>query len=334
VRLTQESPTFLLPIEKEIQKLDKKNFACVNVLFGDEHYFVNEFIRSVMRNGVEDSSKSFNLDVLQGNDVALDTILACARQLPMAGMFDVATAQRRVVIVRNFELGRKKENEEKLFFYFQKPANETVLVLDMPKLDMKMELYKKLSAEKYVSVVHCKALSDEQAIALLAREFAHRKKNISKEHCERIRSTTGNSVSELLGTVEKIVTFLGERDSISVNELREIVSNSNTYDVWDLQNAVHERNLSRALEIAQRLLETGESSVGMLAMLSNFFMRQLQPKHRLNYGKTTKYANAEIRKNLSLLVAADSKRKSSSLDDYALMTQLLLEIVPKAFVRK
>lgn len=329
MKQTQVQTAFLLPIEKEIQKLEKKNFERVYILFGDEHYFVNAFIHSVMRNGVEDSSKPFNLDVLQGNEIALDKILACARQLPMTGMFDDAIAQRRVVIIRNFELGRKKENEEKLFSYVQKPASETVLVLDMPKLEMKSELFKKFSTEKYVSVIHCKALSDEQAVAWLEREFANRKKNISKEYCERIRSTAGNSVSELFNTVEKIVMFLGEHDSISANELREIVSNSSTYDVWDLQNAVHERNLPHALEIALRLLETGESSVGMFAVLSNFFMRQLQPKNRLNFGKPTKYANAEIRRNLSLLITADAKRKSSSLDDDALLTKLLCEIILK-----
>ena len=97
--------------------------------------------------------------------------------------------------------------------------------------------------------------------------------------------------------------------------------------MWKLQKAVTEKNLPRSLEILQRLLETGNEPVAIVAMLSGLFIRGMQAKQ--TYGeRPAHYSYAEMHNALHTLLLTDEKLKTSSSDKEMWMTQLLQKIVP------
>ncbi|MBS4028088.1 MAG: DNA polymerase III subunit delta [Ignavibacteriales bacterium] len=316
---------FSLPFERIFETLTKKKFSPVYIIYGEEHFLRQQFIMEVVNNATDESTRVFNLDVLQGNETPLDRILSCAKQVPMNMLsFDDGNMTRRIVIVKNFELGRKKESEEKLFSYLRTPASSTVLTLEIPKLDLKSELYKKLST--VAVMVPCVPLSDDQALLWLGNEFSRRQLTISREVSLKILTSVGNSLNELTNAVEKILSFVGERTVISADDVKGVVGFSKVYDFDDLWKSFMQRNYPGALEILYKSIEKGEEEVGLLARLSIFLMNQL--RWRKPTGDKG-FSDRELHRSLSLFLQTDAKLKSAGTDKQVLMTLLLSEIVPQ-----
>ena len=233
--------------------------------------------------------------------------------------------ERRVVIIRGFELGRKKSNEELCFNYLGNPTPTTILVLEMPKLETKSELFKKISSK--TTVIICEPLNDVSILSWLEIEFKKQKRNASQAVCSKLQSYVGNSLNDLSQAIAKIILFAGTRIDISEKDVEEIIGNSRTYDVWKLQKSVAEKNLPRSMEILQRLLATGSEPIALVAMLSGLFIRGMQSKP--TYGeRPVQYSYAEMHNALYTLLLTDEKLKSSSADKEMWMTQLLHQIVP------
>src|SRR5437899_1473894 len=90
----------------------------------------------------------------------------------------------------------------------------------------------------------------------------------------RIRSTiealelfvllTGGDTRQIENELEKIDTFLGKDRAVRVELVRELVPLSRAGVIFELSNALAERDLELALTLARRLLEEGESAIGIL----------------------------------------------------------------------
>jgi DNA polymerase-3 subunit delta len=163
-----------------------------------------------------------------------------------------------------------------------------------------------------------------------------------------LQSFVGNSLRELANEIDKVMIAVGDKQNITPADIEHVVGVSREFSVFELANKTGEKNLPKALEIADRMLNSGESAVGMVAALTNHFVRlwKLQDALRqrkseqemLQYVYFNSYAlksslvqvknyNAdEIENAFVLLTDADLALKSSA-DAKLVVTKLLTEIV-------
>src|SRR5207245_6944686 len=93
---------------------------------------------------------------------------------------------------------------------------------------------------------------------------------------------------EIETEVEKIDLFLGEDRAVNVDLVRELVPLTRAGVIFDLSNALAERDLERALELVRRLLDQGESAIGILLVailptVRNLLLaKDLMERHRMS----------------------------------------------------
>src|SRR5207248_6798752 len=87
--------------------------------------------------------------------------------------------------------------------------------------------------------------------------------------------------------LEKIDIFLGKERRVNVDLVRELVPLSRAGVIFELGNALAERDLERALTLVRRLLDQGESAIGILLVailptIRNLLLaKDLMERHRL-----------------------------------------------------
>jgi len=75
---------------------------------------------------------------------------------------------------------------------------------------------------------------------------------------------TGGDTRQIENELEKIDLFLSPRREVTADAVRDLVPLSRAGVIFDLGNAMARRDLERALQLVRRLLDQGETAIGIL----------------------------------------------------------------------
>ena len=110
-----------MTFEQITKDIEKKNFAGIYYLTGEETYFTDKITHLLDEQVLDASEKDFNRDVLYGTETQVGHILNGCKRFPLL-------AERRLVIVKEAQ-GIDAKNWDKMLSYFKKPSPTTILVL-------------------------------------------------------------------------------------------------------------------------------------------------------------------------------------------------------------
>jgi DNA polymerase-3 subunit delta len=325
--------------ENLLGKLNKREFFPVYLFHGEEDFIADEACDAVIEAALTREERGFNLDVLHGHDADVRDIVARASAFPMM-------AGRRVVVVRDME---KLSGKELLAGYVEDPSPSTCLVMISSKPDLRKKPY--VAVKKVGFVLECKPLYDNQIPDWISRRVKQQKHDIDDETSKMLAAYAGSSLREVQNELDKVYTFIGERMTITTDDISAVVGLSKEYNVFELQRAVGTRDIRKSSEILFRMLDVGESAIGMVVMLTRYFTnlwklhdmrrRKLAPKEqaaalginpffmREYEAATGKYSSAEIENAFEILAEADLQLKSSR-DDRLVMQSCLVRLVSAA----
>ncbi len=106
--------------------------------------------------------------------------------------------------------------------------------------------------------------NEAQALALAVGFATELGCKLPHDAARLIVEMAGNDSRTIRSELEKIVAYAGERQTLEEGDVQAIGSWRPGGVVWDLPDAVGERNLSRALEVLENLVFLGESPVALL----------------------------------------------------------------------
>lgn len=117
-------------------------------------------------------------------------------------------------------------------------------------------------------------------------------KAVSHDGAALLIELNGANLRQIETELEKLATYIGQRHTIEAADVRAIGSASREAITWDLNDAVGERDLPRALRVMDRLLFQGEQPIGLLFALASrirqlLILRELIDRKALqpaNYG--------------------------------------------------
>ncbi len=311
--------------------LRQKKFAPVYFFYGEEDFLIDEAVDSLIAEVLPEESRSFNLDVLYGNEVDARDVVAHANSFPMM-------ADRRVVILREYE---RLDEDELVHSYVENPCPTTVLVLVSKKTDA--------AIRGKAATVEFRRLYDSDLPAWITERSSLYGKRISRDASELLIMYVGGSLRALDSEIEKITVYVGEKKAINSEDVAAVVGVSKSYNVFELTKAVGDRNLKRSLEILERMMEVGEYPPLMVAALTKHFMTLLKlaegrrrkmsegeiaasiksPPRRIGeyMSQLRQYSSADLEKSFAPLARADEKLKFTSEDPRSVMTVLLHELI-------
>jgi DNA polymerase-3 subunit delta len=292
-----------------------EGFPAVALFLGDEGVgrkrAETELVSAVFGGG----SPGFNLAVFSAGDGAQRAIEA-SKTVPMM-------AKHRVVIIREME-NAPVELLDDLLAYIEKPSPSTVLILSGVKnappsggVDRGRRL--EGGIKKFGRVQRFKiGEQDPVRFALgLADEAGCQ---MDHRAASMIVELVGSDLGRIQTEVGKVISYVGGEGGVEVQDVEAVCSLVAEAAIWDLTDAVVRRDPDRALAVAHRMLDTGESAHRLIAMIT-WQMRQLITlqdcmRRRINP------KDAGIRMPRRKLEAAQSALRSRSIDSGRILDQI------------
>ena len=269
--------------DRELQRhIATKSFLPVYLLYGEEDFLMERTAKAIMAAALGDSDPSFNLDLFRGTENKADEITTAANAFPFMG-------EKRVVSVRESD-GLLKQPA--LAQYVRNPSPDTVLILCAGALKpprpsrakkpaatadvLSLLRAQEQSPSPAAAVVEYKALRDADALQWIVREIEREGKSITPEACTVFHALKGNNARELSSEIEKLLVAAADRNEIGSADIYDQLGASRQYNVFELSNAVLERDARRAQEITQHLLRSDEP-----LMIVNTLWRQISQLWRV-----------------------------------------------------
>lgn len=212
--------------------------------------------------------------VLYGRDVSVEDIVSNAKRYPMM-------AERQVVIVKEAQdLSRTIEN---LVSYAENPQPTTVLVIcyKYKKLDARKKLTKVL--RKNSVLFDSKKLYENQIPDWIRRVLAGKGYTITPKAAQMLVEFLGNDLSKVNNELEKLQLIVNDGEQITPQIIEENIGISKDFNNFELQNAIGEKDITKAFGIVQYFAQNPKSHpiVMTIALLYSFFSKLLK-YHALN----------------------------------------------------
>ena len=315
--------------------------APVYFFYGEESYLIEEGVNKIQSKFVTPGSATFNRDVFYGEDAEASQIVNTALSIPML-------AKRRVVIVRNFHR-LSQPGKEMILKYSRHPSPQSILILISQAVDFRKKLY--IGFKETAQVVECRPLYDNQVPVYLQRFTEDRGKSIQLKAIQLLQAKSGNSLHSLINETEKLIHFVRDKSEICVEDVEKLVGISRNYNIFQLWDALGEKELSKSLLILRQMLETGESPVFIVSSLTNYFLRlwRIRAMKRKNIsdneiGKSLhihsfflksitqqakRYSEPEIKNVMRVLLNADTQLKTSYQKPIFVLELLIFRILNK-----
>jgi len=227
--------------EKIIADWKKKNFKPIYWLEGEESYYIDMVVNYAEHNILNESESGFNLTVFYGRDADWATVVNACMRYPMF-------AEKQVVLLKE---AQHMKDIEKLEGYVGKPLASTIFVVGYKekKLDARTK-FSKLIKEKG-EVVTTKKLYDNQLPEWTSQMIASHGLSINPKALALLVDHIGNDLNRLQNEVEKLSVNLANRKNITEEDIETYIGISKEFNVFELQDAIAQKNLAKAIRIIQ-----------------------------------------------------------------------------------
>lgn len=224
-----------------ITELKRQNFKPVYWLEGEEEYFIDQVMNYAESNILNESERSFNLSIFYGKDADWPAVINACRRYPMF-------AERQVVLLKE---AQQMRDIEKLESYIDNPLSSTIFFVSYKekKVDGRTKLAKLLK-EKGV-VLSTKKLYDNQLPEWTQELVESKGLTISQKALMLVVDHIGNDLSRIENEIEKISINLDKRKNITEEDIENYIGVSKDFNVFEFQNALAAKNLSKAIRIIQ-----------------------------------------------------------------------------------
>jgi DNA polymerase-3 subunit delta len=329
------------PSMQEIEKqLKQKKLLPVYYLFGEDSYSIETTFKEIEKTVAPFITSDFDKETYYGENQTFSNIVGLASTFPFG-------SEKKLITLKQAE---KPRDKKEIVNYLKSPADFSVIIFmhDGTITNPESEPYKTLANQGYL--YEAKELKGKSLIDWLISNVEKNGKIISYENAQLLTDISGENRNTLESQLEKIFIYIGDSKEITIDSIRGLSTSLKQYTIFDLQNAVGKKSKSNALKVAHNLLNNGSEPIQIIAMLNKYFTG-LARLAELTAANTNEYQVARILgthpyylkdyhlarklysdKNLAnvftALLKADLSVKTTSIDDYTLISILIAEIIP------
>ena len=230
-----------MSVEVIISDLRKKNFKPVYWLEGEESFFIDEIMNYAEHNLLDESATSFNLSIFYGKDADWSSIINSCRRYPMFSEF-------QVVLLKE---AQQMKDIDKLESYIENPLKSTLLFISYKdkKVDARTKLAKTLKSKGVL--FSSKKIYDNQLPSWITQIVQQFDLSIQQKAIHMLAENIGNDLSRIKNEIEKIRVNISNRKTITEDDIEKFVGVSKEYNVFEFQDAIGKKNLSKAIRIIQ-----------------------------------------------------------------------------------
>lgn len=315
------------------EDIQNGTFKSCYLLYGEEAYLRYQYRDKLLAAlGVDSSSMNYN--VYRGDKLNAPEIVDMAETLPFL-------ADKRVILVE--DSGFFKTGCPELSEYLKSPAETVVFLFVEKEVDKRKDIYKAVSKNGFE--ICCEINDDNMIKRWIAQRVRGEGKEISPGAVALLLDRVGTDMSNLLTEIEKLVSYCIDRKEIGAEDINAVCANYLTGRIFEMTDAIVEKNQKRAIELYYDLLALKEPPAKIMALIIRQFNLMLQIKEMADNRKSGgqiasdmgmapflvgKYVNwargysfDELRGILEMCADSDRAVKTGNLD-YIIGTEMVI----------
>ena len=237
---------------KTLKQRLKEGLKNCYIMSGDDYYLYErayEMIKKVANIELED----FNLVKFDDENFSMKGLLDSCEVMPMG-------SEKRLILVKN--IVKVTENDKKLLEdYLEAPVESTIIVI--------FDYFDKFSSIKNCERVDCKRFDNKTALVVIASELEKKGKQISTEAGQTLLDYCNGYLTRVNCELDKLAYYDITSPLITKKMVEELVSKDTDYVVFELTEALGQKNADKALKILEKMIK----EQGVLGLITNHFRR-------------------------------------------------------------
>jgi len=222
--------------KKTNKQLQQKNN--IVLIYGNQHS-VDDSIKKI-----KDQVKSDEVVKIDGDSIGLESLSVslCCEDL---------FSRRKLILIKDIP----KEDAKKLIELFQRiPENNFVVFYSYSSLKAKKTLCDYFS--KYAKLIEyeMEISNMDKMISQIAKSNG---KKINDDALSILTEYLGNNFGIVKIEIEKLCNYVGEKNEIYIDDVKEICCLSKDFMIWDLLGYIGERNITKSVESLSAAVENG-----------------------------------------------------------------------------
>ncbi len=197
---------------------------------------------------------------------------------------------RKAIIVKDAD-----DSLSKVIPQILESSSENFLILYSTSLKKKSSLVIQAENDSKMISIPCYEDDDSSIYTTVRQKLISEGFTINKEALEVLCSKLSNDRRTNIEEIDKLITYVGTKKDISVQDVLNIVGDITSINMDDFIFSVANGNLPKSLEYYEKILQNGEEPVSIVRSLYYHFYRLLQCKGYIESGMSTDSAIAKLR---------------------------------------
>jgi DNA polymerase-3 subunit delta len=242
-----------------------KTVPPVCLVYGEETFLVEETVQAVINTVLPEGGDSFSHQVFHGGEVSGETVRQALESLTLFG-------GKRVILLRGIG-AMSVGDHEAISPYFERHDPNTVLLMVGGKIDARKRFFKTISKSDCSRSIEFKPLYDNELGDWVYRRARMKgMKGMDIDLSELVAEWTGPNLAAINSALDKLCLYT-EDSNFNVTEAvaRTVLDDTRQRTIFELTRYLGRRDLGRSLNTFTRMLDQGQSSVGMVAMVARHF---------------------------------------------------------------
>ena len=243
-----------------LKEIRNKKFEKIYFLHGEEPYFIDVLTKAIQDNALEESERDFNQSILYGKDAEVLSLISELKSYPMM-------AERRLVILKEAQYFKAIEQLES---YLENPANSTIFVIcyKYKTFDARKKTLK--NALKNGVVFKSEKVKEYQLAEWIQQYIKTTGYELTSKACMLLIESLGNDLGRIVKELEKLAVLIEKGTIINENHIEENIGISKDYNVFELTNAVANKDNLKALKIVD-YFDHNPKAADVVFVISNLF---------------------------------------------------------------
>lgn len=263
-------------VEESLKVIKNGNIAKIYLVLGKEQYLQKKVRHFLLNEIIAKEDQDLNVGVYNMEEVLLQTALADAESLPFFGDRRLVFIDQPYFLTGERDKARLEHNIDKLQDYLTNPSDTTVMVIFAPyeKLDSRKKVVKTL--KKAASLIDVQAPTPAELKHILNHRLQEEDIHMTSQNKELLLEKTDYNLSVLMNELDKLTIAAYDSKEISAQMMEDLVSKTLEQNIFELNQAVLDKQGYRAISIYRDLLLQKEEPIKLNAILLNQIRLLLQ----------------------------------------------------------
>ena len=248
------------------EDLKTGQFNNVYLLYGEEAYLKKQY-KEKLQNAMLSSDDTMNYAYYEGKGINVNEVIDLAETLPFF-------AERRVIVLENTGLFKSASSE--LADYIKELPDTTYLIFVESEIDKRGKLYKAVTSKG--RAVELGRQDENTLIRWVFSSFKRENKQVSENTIRYFLSKVGTDMENIQRELEKLFCYAMDKETVSVEDIEAISTTQIANQIFEMVNAVADKQQKKALQYYYDLLALKEAPMHIFYLLARQFKLLLEVK--------------------------------------------------------